>query len=175
VYTGYKILVSDESEDFDEDSSPVYKLMKRALPLTADEGDGKMTIRDPQTGKKLYTRIFVVISIIATTDIVFALDSIPAAFGITRHMLVIVTSNILAVIGLRAMFFMLMHAVGKFRFLQQGISFVLMFIGLKMLVGYFNLHVPTELSLGIIAAILGSSIALSLLVPEKEETEEQAP
>ena len=82
-------------------------------------------------GKKFYTSIFVVIVLLATTDIVFALDSIPAVFGITQNRLVIYTSNIFAVLGLRSLFFLLRGAVDKFRFLQQGIATVLVFIGLK--------------------------------------------
>lgn len=168
VYTGYKILMTDGDEDFDEQSSPMYKLARRYLPLSPDEGGGKMTVRDAN-GKRLFTRVFLVVAIIGTTDIVFALDSIPAAFGITQHTLAIITSNVLAVIGLRAMFFMLMHAVDRFRYLQQGISFVLMFIGLKMLAGIVNFHLPTELSLAIIVVILGGSVAMSLLIPENNK------
>jgi tellurite resistance protein TerC len=162
IYTGYKILFTNEEDEFDPADSPVYKLMNKYLPISDTEAGGKFFIREK--GKRLATRLFVVIVIIATTDIVFALDSIPAAFAITRDSMIIITSNIFAVIGLRAMFFMLSNAVGMFRFLQQGISLVLMFIGAKMLIQYFDIHISTELSLLVIIATLGISILLSIII-----------
>lgn len=165
IYTGYKILASKEEEQFDPAESPVYKLLNKYLPITDSEGGGKFFVREK--GKRLATRLFVVIVIIATTDIVFALDSIPAAFAITRDSMLIITSNIFAVIGLRAMFFMLSNMVGMFRFLQQGISLVLMFIGVKMLIQYFDIHISTEWSLAVILATLGVSVLLSIWFPKK--------
>lgn len=166
IYTGYKILFTNEDNEFDPADSAIYKLMNKYLPITDTEAGGKFFIREK--GKRLATRLFVVIVIIATTDIVFALDSIPAAFAITRDSMIIITSNIFAVIGLRAMFFMLSNAVGKFRFLQQGISLVLMFIGAKMLIQFFEIHISTELSLLVIVGTLGISILLSSIIKEKK-------
>lgn len=166
IYTGYKILFTNEEDQFDPAESAVYKLMKKYFPLVDDEANGNFTII--KDGKKYYSLLFTVIVIIGTTDIIFALDSIPAAFAITQNMLVIVTSNIFAVIGLRAMFFMLMKAVDQFRFLQQGISFVLIFIGLKMLAQIVDYHIGTEFSLAIIASILGGSVVMSLIIPSKK-------
>lgn len=171
IYTGYNILTSGEEDNFDPQKNWGYKLASRYLRFTSGDGGGKMTVRN-EKGKRMFTRLFLVMALIGTTDIVFALDSIPAAFAITQHVLVIVTSNVLAVIGLRAMFFMLMHAVGKFRYLQHGISFVLMFIGLKMLARIVHFELSTELSLLIIVCILGGSVVLSLLMPQKAEPPE---
>jgi tellurite resistance protein TerC len=166
IYTGYNILFGGEGNQFDPGASRVYKFMKKRFSFTDEEGEGKMVIR--KEGKRLYTKIFLVVFVIGTTDVVFALDSIPAAFGITQQMLAIVTSNVFAVIGLRAMFFMLMNAVNKFKYLQQGISFVLIFIGGKMLAQIFKVHISTGLSLSIIAAVLIGSVVLSVLIPSEK-------
>ncbi len=161
IYTGVKILVSKEENEFIPDKNFVYKILKRLFPLVDDEGEGKFVIE--REGKKYYTILFVVIMIIASTDLVFALDSIPAVFAISQDRLVIVTSNIFAVMGLRAMFFLLKGMADKFDYLQEGISLVLIFIGVKMLLEIFHLHVTTGWSLAIIVFILLTSIIVSLL------------
>src|SRR6195952_5932562 len=102
--------------------------------------------------------MFVVIIMLATTDIIFALDSIPAVFAISQQRMVIYTSNIFAVLGLRSLFFLLKDAVNKFDYLQQGIAIVLIFVGAKMLSEFFNIHVPTVISLAVIIVCLTSSI-----------------
>jgi tellurite resistance protein TerC len=143
----------------------VYKLLKRVLPLTSDPSNGKLTII--KDGKKLYTSIFVVIILLATTDIVFALDSIPAVFGITQEKLVIYTSNIFAVLGLRSLFFLLKGAASRFRYLQQGIAVVLVFVGVKMLVEYFDINVSVFVSLLVILVCISASIGISLFASRK--------
>jgi tellurite resistance protein TerC len=112
-----------------------------------------------------------VVVLLATTDIVFALDSIPAVFGISTHRVVIYTSNIFAVLGLRSLFFLLRGAIGKFAYLQQGIAIVLVFIGLKMLVEFFNVHIPVFISLLVILVCLVTSIVYSMSVAGKTEKE----
>jgi tellurite resistance protein TerC len=161
IYTGVKILVSKEENEFVPDKNLVYKILKRLFPLVDDEGDGNFTIE--RDGKKYYTILFVVIMIIASTDLVFALDSIPAVFAISQDRLVIVTSNIFAVMGLRAMFFLLKGMSDKFDYLQEGISLVLIFIGVKMLLEIFDLHIKTGWSLAVIVSILLTSIVASLI------------
>lgn len=133
--------------------------------MIAEDGNGKLTIR--RDGKKYYTTIFVVIVLLATTDIVFALDSIPAVFGITQNKLVIYTSNIFAVLGLRSLFFLLRGAVDKFRFLPKGIATVLVFVGLKMTSELVHIKVPTVVSLIVIVVCIGSSILLSVVIKKK--------
>ena len=120
-----------------------------------------------KNGKRFYTNMFVVIVMLATTDIVFALDSIPAVFAISQERIVIYTSNIFAVLGLRSLFFLLRGAVTKFQYLQQGIAIVLVFIGLKMLVEYFDIHVPIYISLMMIVICLGGSIVYSIQVTKR--------
>jgi tellurite resistance protein TerC len=167
VYTGITMFRSrDESKNSMEDNR-VYKLLKRVLPLTAADGDGRWRITED--GKKKYTALFVTVLILASTDIVFAVDSIPAVFGITQDRLVIYTSNIFAVLGLRSLFFLLKGAVTKFRYLQQGIAVVLVFVGLKMLSELFMEALPIWVSLLVILVCLGSSILYSLYHQENKE------
>jgi tellurite resistance protein TerC len=131
LYTGIKIFRSTEDEEFDPHESKIYRFLQRFLPFTNSDGNGKFIIRE--NGKPLYTSLFVVVVMLGAVDLVFALDSIPAVMGISTHKLVIYTSNIFAVLGLRSLFFLLRHAVSKFDYLQQGIGIVLVFIGMKML------------------------------------------
>ncbi len=108
--------------------------------------------------QKKYTSLFVVVVLLAATDIVFAVDSIPAVFGITQDKMVIYTSNIFAVLGLRSLFFLLKDAVDRFRYLPQGIAVVLVFVGLKMLAGIWGFSLPAYLSLLVILVCLGAAI-----------------
>jgi tellurite resistance protein TerC len=149
--------------------------LNRFLPIYHQDVSGKMVIR--RNGKRFYTSMFVVVVMLATTDIVFALDSIPAVFAIVTETrqdlkdLVIYTSNIFAVLGLRSLFFLLKGAVNKFSFLQQGIAVVLIFIGLKMLVEIFHIKVPVYISLLVIVLCLGGSILYSIQANEKDDEE----
>lgn len=161
IYTGIKMFFAKGDKNFDPEQNKVYKLMKRVLPLTNADAGGKLTIR--VNGKKYFTILFVVVIMLATTDIVFALDSIPAVFAITQNKLVIYTSNIFAVLGLRSLFFLLRGAVSKFDYLQQGIAIVLIFVGAKMLVEYFHIEIPTYVSLIVIVVCLAGSIIFSLV------------
>ncbi|MBK6484174.1 MAG: TerC/Alx family metal homeostasis membrane protein [Chitinophagaceae bacterium] len=168
VYTGASMLFSRGENEFNPEKNIMYKLMRRYLPLLDNEGDGNFTMR--RDGKKYYTILFLVITIIASTDLVFALDSIPAVFAISQDRLVIITSNIFAVMGLRAMFFLLKGMADKFDYLQEGISIVLIFIGLKMLLEIFHINVATQWSLIVIGSILLTSIVVSIFwdKPRKE-------
>jgi tellurite resistance protein TerC len=160
VYTGIKMFVVDTEKEFNAQDNAVYKFLKRMLPLTHDSSSGKFTIMI--NGKKHYTMLFVVLIMLAATDIVFALDSIPAVFSITQHKMVIYTSNVFAVLGLRSLFFLLRSAVEKFKYLKEGIAIVLIFIGLKMLISYFGIHLHIAISLGAIVVCLGGSILYSI-------------
>ena len=165
VYTGIKIFAVRHEDEFDPAHSPVYKFLNRFFPIIHDDIGGKMTvIRD---GKRFYTNMFAVVVMLGTTDIVFAVDSIPAVFAISQNKLVIYTSNIFAVLGLRALYFLLKGAVTKFEYLQQGIAIVLVFIGLKMLAGIFGVHVPTYISLIVIVICLVGSMGYSLHIAKR--------
>jgi tellurite resistance protein TerC len=169
VYTGVQMFRQDHDEEVDPRDNKVYKFMKRVLPLTTQDSNGKMSVRI--NGKKHYTPLFVVVVLVATTDIVFALDSIPAVFGIVSKNnpdkdLVIYTSNIFAVLGLRSLFFLLRGAVSKFDYLPKGISLVLVFIGLKMLLAYW-IHLEVWVSLTVIVVCLAASIWYSVIKKNK--------
>ena len=174
IYTGISMFRAKHDEDADLENNRVYKLLKRVLPLTTDDGDGKWKIKI--NGKKYYTSLFVVVVMLATTDIVFALDSIPAVFAISPEPLVVYTSNIFAVLGLRSLFFLLKGASNKFAHLQQGIAIVLIFIGLKMLVEYFHIEIPVYISLLVIVTCILASIIYSINVSNRalEEKEPDA-
>jgi tellurite resistance protein TerC len=171
IYTGVKIFAVKHDQEFDPAKNPVYKLLNRVLPIYHKDVSGKMMIR--RNGKRFYTNMFVVVILLATTDIVFALDSIPAVFAIVTESpnkdLIIYTSNIFAVLGLRSLFFLLKGAVNKFSFLQQGIAVVLIFIGLKMLVEIIHVKVPVFISLIVIVLCLGGSILYSIQANENNE------
>jgi tellurite resistance protein TerC len=162
VYTGITMFRAKHDEEADLENNRVYKLLKRVLPITSDDGNGKWKIR--LNGKKFYTSLFVVVIMLATTDIVFALDSIPAVFAISPDPLVVYTSNIFAVLGLRSLFFLLKGAANKFAHLQQGIAIVLVFIGVKMLVEYFEIEIPVYISLLVIVICILASIVYSVTV-----------
>jgi tellurite resistance protein TerC len=171
VYTGYKMFTASDDEEFDPHNSKVYKYMRKLIPLVNHDGDGKYVVRE--NGKKYYTSLFVVVIMLAFIDLLFALDSIPAVMGISQDKLVIYTSNIFAVLGLRSLFFLLRGAVSKFDYLQQGIAIVLVFIGMKMLAqDKINEWIPDKkiqviISLGIIMVCLGGSIFYSIFIQKK--------
>jgi tellurite resistance protein TerC len=179
VYTGYKMFTASDDEEFDPHDTKVYKFMTKVLPMIQGDHGGKYIVRD-EHGKRRYTILFVVIMMLAAIDLVFALDSIPAIMGIVdtseAHradaQLVIYTSNIFAVLGLRSLFFLLRSAVTKFDYLQQGIAIVLAIIGLKMLGAHWInqwLDKTTQvfISLGIILVCLSGSIAYSIFMQKK--------
>jgi tellurite resistance protein TerC len=169
LYTGYAMFGNDHDAEVDPKENSVYKFLKKFLPITS-EYDGEK-FRTKLNGKKFYTPLFVVVILVATTDVVFALDSIPAVMGISTNKLVIYTSNIFAVLGLRSLFFLLRGAVSKFDYLPKGIAIVLIFIGIKMLVPLLEyagvdkhyLHLPVWISLLVIVACLGGSIWYSVI------------
>lgn len=170
LYTGYKIFISTKDEEFDPHNSRIYKFMKRFLPLVPHDGDGKYMMRE--NGRPVYTTLFVTVIMLAAVDLVFALDSIPAVMGISRDRLVIYTSNIFAVLGLRSLFFLLRGAVNKFDYLQQGIAIVLIFIGIKMLCEHWinqwiDKTIQVFISLGVIMICISGSIFYSLFIDKK--------
>lgn len=176
VYTGYKMFVANEEESFDPHESKVYKLLKKFLPIGSTDGEGKFVVRD-HNNKPLYTSLFVVVILLSAIDLVFALDSIPAVMGISRNSLVIYTSNIFAVLGLRSLFFLLRGAVNEFEHLQQGIAIVLVFIGVKMLgEHYINIWMDKNtqviLSLLVILFCITGSILYSIFTNKQKLAKE---
>ncbi|HVZ55421.1 MAG TPA: TerC/Alx family metal homeostasis membrane protein [Chitinophagaceae bacterium] len=166
VYTGIRIFTVRQDESYDPGENPVYQWLRRHLPIVADDLNGQFMVR--REGKRYFTSMFVVVVLLATTDIVFALDSIPAVFAISQNRLVIFTSNIFAVLGLRSLFFLLRGVLKRFSYLQQGIAIVLIFIGAKMLAELFHFEVPAYVSLLVIVICLAGSIAYSLQVENQQ-------
>ncbi len=172
VYTGFKIFSASHDEEFDPHNSKIYRFMQKFLPLVPHDGKGKYIIRE--NGRPAYTTLFVTVVMLAAIDLVFALDSIPAVMGITRDKLVIYTSNIFAVLGLRSLFFLLRGAVSKFDYLQQGIAIVLVFIGIKMLGEHWinqwiDKQIQVIISLGVIMLCISGSIFYSIFIDKKGE------
>ncbi|HOZ69869.1 MAG TPA: TerC/Alx family metal homeostasis membrane protein [Chitinophagaceae bacterium] len=170
VYTGYKMFSASDEEEFNPQESKVYLFMKRFLPLVPHDGEGRFVVQEK--GKRAYTTLFVVVIMLAAIDLVFALDSIPAVMGISRDKLVIYTSNIFAVLGLRSLFFLLRGAVTKFDYLQQGIAIVLVFIGVKMLAEHWinqwvSKNVQVFISLGVIMLCISGSVFYSIFINRK--------
>jgi len=172
VYTGFKMFTSNQDEEFDPHKTKIYRFLRKFLPLANHDGGGRYIIREK--GRPVYTTLFVVVILLASIDLVFALDSIPAVMGISREKFVIYSSNIFAVLGLRSLFFLLRGAVSKFDYLQQGIAIVLIFIGLKMLGEHWvNEWMSKELqviiSLGVILVCISGSIFYSIFMKKKGE------
>jgi tellurite resistance protein TerC len=169
VYTGIKLFFQKEEEEYHPENSKVYLFMRKVFRLTDVEPRGRFIITSK--GKIYFTVLSMVVVMLATTDIVFALDSIPTVVSLVREsptvpfssddILVIYSSNIFAVLGLRSLFFLLRGAVDKFDYLQQGIAVVLVFIGVKMLLEYFDVHISIFISLIVIVVCLVVAILLS--------------
>lgn len=171
IYSGIRIYFEDGDEKIEPEKNPILKLCRKYLPMTSGDHDGQFVIW--KHGKLLFTPLFLVIVLIETTDLIFAVDSIPAAFAITQNEFLIYTSNIFAVMGLRAMFFLLAGVIDKFYLLQKGLSIILFFIGAKMMLEIFDIHVNIYLSFSVIIATLTLSIIFSVLVPKKEDVKEK--
>jgi tellurite resistance protein TerC len=162
VYTGSKMFASNEEEEFNPEQSWAFKMMKRVMPTTNEEPNGQFIIR--KNNKTFFTTLSMVVIMLGLIDIVFAIDSIPAVFSIIpdpNKKLLIYSSNIFAVLGLRSLFFLLRGAASKFDFLQQGIAVVLVFIGVKMLVVKW-VHIPVWVSLLVIVFCISGSIVYSI-------------
>jgi tellurite resistance protein TerC len=152
---------------YNPERDPVLRLARKLVPVTPDYRGDKFFVREPDAkGKLRYaaTPLFIVLLIVDTTDIVFATDSIPAIFAVTRDPFIVYTSNICAVLGLRALYFLLASVVDKFVYLKLGLSLVLVFIGAKMLLEHF-LHIPIVAALGVVGLVLGSAIFASVKWP----------
>jgi tellurite resistance protein TerC len=171
IYSGIKIYFEDSDEKIDPEKNPIMRLCQKYLPISKGDQSGNFWIIE--NGKFLFTPLFLVIILIETTDLIFAVDSIPAAFAITQNEFLIYTSNIFAVLGLRAMFFMLAGIIDKFYLLQKGLSVILFFIGAKMLLEIIHFEIPVILSFAVIIATLTLSIVFSILIPKKEETSKE--
>ena len=168
IFTGLKIFLAKE-KPVDPEKNFLIRLLRRVLPVTPELQGAKFFAR--MNGRTFVTPLLVALVFLEATDVVFAVDSVPAIFAVTSEPLIVFTSNIFAILGLRALFFMLAGAVDKFYLLRYGLGAVLLFVGLKMvwLNQLFDGHFPIWLSLGIILFVLFLSVALSLAFPKRRE------
>lgn len=163
VFTGIKLALP-QGDDVDPEKNIAVRIFRRFYPVTKTyHGRNFFVIID---GIKKATPLFVVLLVIETTDVAFALDSIPAVLGITDVPFIVFTSNIFAILGLRSLYFALNGVIDMFRFLNVGLALILVFIGIKMLVGGYY-HISIGVSLGVIAAVLSIAVAASLLIPKR--------
>jgi tellurite resistance protein TerC len=170
IYSGIRIYFEDGDEKIEPEKNPILKICKKYLPISIDDRGGQFAFFEK--GKLFFTPLFLVIVLIETTDLIFAVDSIPAAFAITTNEFLIYTSNIFAVLGLRAMFFLLAGIIDKFYLLQKGLSIILFFIGAKMLLEIVDVHISVYLSFSVIIATLILSILFSIIIPRKVQAQE---
>jgi tellurite resistance protein TerC len=164
IVTAVRIARHDETE-VHPDKNPVLKLMQRILPSTPEYDGQKMFTR--RTGKRLATPLFIVLVLVETTDVVFAVDSVPAILAVSREPFIVFASNAFAILGLRALYFLLAGMAGRFRYLNIGLGVILAFVGVKMIVAEWY-HMPTWLSLGVIAVALAVAILTSLRADRRD-------
>ena len=168
VITGIRMAVKQD-EEFDGEQNGVVRFVRRIFPLTTTyHGKHFFAV---ENGKRYATPLLLVLVLVETTDLIFAIDSIPAIFGITRDPFLVFTSNIFAVLGLRSLFFLLASVVTKFHLLRYGLAVILTFVGAKMLLETW-IHIPILLSLGIVVTVLAGSIIASLVWPQSKQASE---
>jgi len=170
IFTGIRMAMQDEA-DIEPESNPVLRLVRRLLPVTQDFRGQQFFVREPvhrgERPRRLATPLFIVLVLVETTDLIFAVDSIPAIFAVTQDPLIVYTSNVCAILGLRSLYFMLAGVIHRFHFLKLGLAVVLTFVGVKMLLGSV-FEIPIYISLLVIAIILISSVLASLVFPERK-------
>jgi tellurite resistance protein TerC len=162
ILTGIKMVVKRE-EEIHPERNPVVRLFKRLMPVTADYRGDRFFVREG--GRRWATPLFVVLLLVEFSDLIFAVDSIPAIFAVTTDPFIVYTSNVFAILGLRSLYFALAGVMDKFHYLKVGLGVVLVFVGVKMLLAHTAWKIPTLLSLGVVVGILAVSVVVSLLKP----------
>ncbi|MBI2037644.1 MAG: TerC/Alx family metal homeostasis membrane protein [Candidatus Magasanikbacteria bacterium] len=165
LYTGVKLLRDKKEEHVDFEKNRIIKWARKLLPFSPNHHNGKFFVREH--GKFVFTSLFLIMLLVEGSDIIFAVDSIPAVFLISRNPFIVFTSNIFAIMGLRALFFLIENILHKFHHLQKGLAFILLFIGLKMFSGIFDLHLSSYVAFAIIILALATSVILSVIFPKK--------
>ena len=170
VYTGIRMAASGDDPEIDPENNPVVRFLSRHLPITRQFEGGAFFVK--KDGLRFATPLLVVLAMVETTDVVFAADSIPAILAITRDTFVVFTSNVFALLGLRALYFALSSLMGLFHYLNYGLALVLVFIGSKILLAdlvqtAYGLALTTPLELGIVGGLLALSVGASLLFPKR--------
>lgn len=165
IYTGIR-MVTEQGKEIHPERNPVLRLFRRLMPVTETYVEDKFFVM--KGARRFATPLFIVLLMVETTDLIFAVDSIPAILAITRDPFIVYTSNVFAILGLRSLFFALAGLMKLFRYLNYGLCFILVFVGLKMLLAEF-FKIPVVVALGVIIAILGASILASVLRREVPE------
>lgn len=168
IYTAVKMFFHNES-DVDPGKNPVLKFFRRFIPFTERNEKGKFFIKEK--ARWVATPLFATLIVVEASDLMFAMDSIPAVLAISQHPFIVFTSNVFAILGLRALYFLVSGVMQLFRFLRYGLAFILVFIGMKMLIREWY-HIPVSVSLLIIAACLALSVVASVAIKEKKEPTE---
>lgn len=168
VLTGIRLAL-EQGKELKPGQSPILKLCRRYLPVTSDLHGSRFWVREG--GRWMATPLFLALIVVETTDVVFAVDSVPAALAISNDTFVLYSSNVMAICGLRSIYFALAGLMGLFRYLHYGLALILVFVGAKML-GKDLVHVPVGVTLGTVASILAGSVALSLWLRHEETTEQ---
>ena len=166
VFSGIKMLLQKADAEVEPEKNALVRLFRKFLPVTDTLHEDHLFIR--QNNKLFATPLFLVLLVIESTDLVFAVDSIPAVLAISKDTFIVYTSNIFAILGLRSLYFAVSGIMGLFRFLKVGLAIVLSFVGLKMLASYFHIEIPILISLSIIVLILLVSIIASVIIKKKE-------
>lgn len=163
IITGLKMILQRDTELHPE-RNPVVRAFRRLVPVTSDYRGDRFLVRE--NGVRMATPLFVVLLLVEVSDVIFAVDSIPAIFAVTRDPFIVYTSNVFAILGLRSLYFALAGVMDKFRYLKLGLGAVLTFVGVKMLLGHTAWKIDTLVSLGVIVLILAVSVLASLLRPK---------
>ena len=164
ILTGIKMIVKRE-EEIHPERNPLVRWFKKLMPVTNDYRGDKFFVRE--NGIRMATPLFVVLLLVEFSDLIFAVDSIPAIFAVTKDPFIVYTSNVFAILGLRSLYFALAGVMDKFHYLKIGLGVVLTFVGVKMLLGHTAYKIDTLISLGVIVGILAASVVASLLWPKK--------
>ena len=172
IYTGIKMFSHEGDDNVDPSKNFFVKVFKRFFPVTDQMHEDKFFITE--NGKRLATPLFIALIVIETTDVAFAVDSIPAVFSVSRDPFIVLTSNIFAILGLRALYFALAAVAKYFTYLKYGLGIILSFVGLKMLLELIDIEVPTPLSLAIIFGVLVLSMGLSVIISRRKATKQHA-
>lgn len=166
VINGIKMLIGKE-EEIEPQDSKIIKAVRKFLPMTESFEDDRFMIK--RNGKKLFTPLFAILCLVECSDIIFAIDSVPAVFSVSTSLLIVYSSNIFAILGLRQMYFVLEHLQERFQYVKYGVGVILIFTGVKLGALIVNTHISTVVSICVIFAVIASSIILSLILSGKRE------
>ena len=171
IFTGVR-MAFHKGEEVHPERNPLLKLVRRVVPATKDYERDRFVVR--QAGQLMITPLLLVLLVVETTDLIFALDSIPAIFAVTQNTFLVYTSNVFAILGLRSLYFVFANTIGKFYYLKLGLAVVLSFVGAKMVLADIY-HIPTALSLVVIAVVLAAAVVASVVRARRLETRNTEP